>query len=104
MSVDEPSRGSRAILFPRDLFGFYGLGYLDVTADGVTVRWSRWLFRSGDEHHPWGEMTKAKVHGHWFSFRLLTQRPPLTAFVLRPRRTREALERWAAPNGVPVTG
>jgi hypothetical protein len=103
MSVDEPSRGSRAILFPRDLFGFQGLGYLDVTADGVTIRWSGWLFRSSDEHHPWDEVTRAKIHGHWFSFRLSTQHPALTALVLRPRRTREALEQWAPPGVLRVT-
>ena len=102
--MGEISRGSRAILFPRDLFGFYGFGYLDVAAEGVTIRWSGPLFHAIDEHHPWAEVARAKVRGHWFSFRLLTQRPALTAFVLRPRRAREALERWAAPNGAPVTG
>ncbi len=99
MGVGQPSPGSRAILFPRDLFGFYGFGDLDVAAEGITLRWKGPLFHSVDEHHPWAEVTRAKSRGHWFNFRLTTQRPPLTAFVFRPRRAREALERWA-PAGV----
>jgi hypothetical protein len=104
MSVDEPSRGSRAILFPEAVFSHYGLGRLEVSAAGITIRWSGWLWRNPDRSSPWTEVKSVRLRGHWVDVRLSTQLPILSAFVFRVRPTRDALAHWAAPKGVPVTG
>jgi hypothetical protein len=102
--ADQVGERSRAILMPRGLFGLYGVGYVAVSAAGVTYRWSGWLLRARGSNFPWTDVRKIVVNGRWVHITVAHQFLTASAFVFQPTATREALVRWAPAGVIRVRG
>ena len=92
---------SGAVIFSRGPFGIYGLGHIEVSEQGIAVRWSG-LVRVRPKSSGWGEIQSVRMRGSKVSVKRIGQVIPTTALVFHQTRILEALQRFAPPQKLEV--
>jgi hypothetical protein len=81
-----------ALLFPRQLFGMYGFGSVEIAEEGITFRWSGLLIRAKPEMYEWDKIELLRMRGATLIVKLEGHRIRREAHVWRSKVLRRALE------------
>jgi hypothetical protein len=93
----------RAILFSRGLVGRYGVGYIGVDHEGITMAWAGWLVRRRPQKFTWSQIDAVTTRGSWIRVVVNGRYGAISAFVFRPDTVLNDL-RQLAPKRLDLAG